>query len=435
MWWEEGLLYQIYPLGLCGAPREQDGKAEPRIRRVLDFIPHMERLGVTGVYFSPLFSSRSHGYDTTDFLTLDPRLGTNEDFRAVCDALSAAGIRVILDGVFNHVGRDFAPFRDVCERKWDSPYKDWFCIDFGGDTCYHDGFHYDCWEGHYELVKLNLRNPAVRAYLLDAVRMWRREFGISGLRLDVAYCLDHDFMRELRGLAREFGEDFVLIGEVLFGDYNLLVRDDMLHSCTNYENHKSLWSAILSGNLFELSYSLNRQFGYEPWCIYRGRHLVTFLDNHDVTRIATRLPDKAKLRVAWGLLMTQPGVPTIYYGSEWGTTGDKAQGDPALRPAFDGPLWTEETAFIARLAAMRRATPALVWGGYRNLTERNTALLFERACDRGRALVAVNIGGAPETFRHDALNGAWQDALADAEVMLNGELTVAPGEIRVLTAK
>ncbi len=432
MWWEEGILYQIYPLGACGAPREQTNEVAPRMRRILDYIPHMEKLGVSGVYFSPLFQSRSHGYDTTDFLTLDARLGTNADFCEVCEALRAAGIHVILDGVFNHVGRDFAPFRDVCEKKWDSPYKDWFCIDFGGNTCYNDGFHYDCWEGHYELVKLNLNNPAVRGYLLDAVRFWRREFGISGLRLDVAYCLNHDFMRELRNLAREFGEEFVLIGEVLFGDYNLLVRGDMLHSCTNYENHKSLWSAVNSKNLFELSYSLNRQFGYEPWCIYRGHHLVTFLDNHDVTRIATRIPDAASRRVAWALLMTEPGVPTVYYGSEWDAEGDKAQGDDALRPAFDTPLWNETCEEIARLAKVRRETPALMWGGYRNLKEMNTALLFERACDAGRAIVAVNIGQAAETFRHDALDGTWRDAMTGETIAPGGTLVIMPGAYRIL---
>ncbi len=427
MWWEEGLLYQIYPLGMCGAPRENDGVTVSRILAVENFIPHMQRLGATGVYFSPLFESLSHGYDTTDFRCLDRRLGTNEDFRRVCNALRDAGIRVILDGVFNHVGRGFAPFRDVCERRWDSPYRDWFCL-HDGDTPYHDGFHYDCWEGHYELVKLNLRNPAVRAYLLDAVRFWRSEFGISGLRLDVAYCLDHDFMRELRQLARELGEEFVLIGEVLFGDYNLLVRDDMLHSCTNYENHKSLWSAINSKNLFELSYSLNRQFGYEQWCIYRGRHLVTFLDNHDVSRIASQLTDKTKLPLAWTLLMTQPGVPTVYYGSEWGVTGEKSHGDNALRPAIEAPAWNSLTDHIAQLAAVRRETPALVWGGYRNLVERNTALLFERACEGSRALVGVNIGDTEEVFRHASLVGTWRNALTNEKITLDGSLTVAAGE-------
>ncbi len=435
MWWEEGVLYQIYPLGLCGAPFENDGVALPRIKRVFDFIPHMKKLGVSGVYFSPLFESRSHGYDTTDFSRLDTRLGTNDDFAAVCRALGDAGIRVILDGVFNHVGRDFAPFRDVCQHKRESRYRDWFQIDFGGDTHYHDGFHYQCWEGHYELVKLNLANPEVRHYLLDAVRFWRQNFGISGLRLDVAYCLDHSFMRELRTLAREFGEDFVLIGEVLFGDYTLLVRDDMLHSCTNYENHKSLWSAINSKNLFELSYSLNRQFGYEPWCIYRGRHLVTFLDNHDVSRIASQLTDGRMLRVAWGLLMTQPGVPTVYYGSEWGVQGYKSQGDPALRPAFEMPTWTSLTDDVARFVTVRKNTPALLWGGYRNLCERNTALLFERACEGSRVIVGVNIGDQEETLCNGALTGTYHDAMTGEAVTLDGTVTVPPCDIKILTAE
>ncbi len=432
MWWQEGLLYQIYPLGMCGAPFENDGKVESRILRVTEYIPQMQKLGVTGVYFSPLFASRTHGYDTTDFYRLDGRLGTNADFGAVCAALRDAGVRVILDGVFNHVGRDFAPFRDVCERKWDSPYRDWFQIDFGGNTCYNDGFHYACWEGHYELVKLNLSNPAVRTYLLDAVRFWRREFGISGLRLDVAYCLDHAFMRELRALAREFGEDFVLIGEVLFGDYNLLVRDDMLHSCTNYENHKSLWSAINSKNLYEVTYSLNRQFGYEPWCIYRGKHLVTFLDNHDVSRIATQLTDRSLLPLAWGMLLTTPGVPTVYYGSEWGMEGNKREGDPALRPAVGYPVWNALTDHIARLARVRQKTPALVWGGYRNLKEGNTACLFERACDGSRAVVAVNIGEGEETFAHAALAGNYRDAMTGETVTPNGSLTVGAHDMRIL---
>ncbi len=434
MWWEEKPLYQIYPLGLTGAPREQDGVVVDRIRRVEAFIPHLQKLGVGGVYFSPLFHSRSHGYDTTDFFTLDPRLGTNEDFRSVCTALREAGIRVILDGVFNHVGRDFAPFRDVCVHRWDSRYKDWFLLDFGGNTCYNDGFHYACWEGHYELVKLNLQNPEVRAYLLDAVRFWHKEFGISGLRLDVAYCLDHVFIRELRALANTLGGDFVLIGEVLFGDYNLLVREDMLHSCTNYENHKSLWSAVNSENLFELSYSLNRQFGYEQWCIYRGKHLVTFLDNHDVSRIASQLTKKELLPTAWGLLMTTPGVPTIYYGSEWGVLGEKKDGDNALRPAFDAPLWNTLTDEIARLIKVRADNPVLVWGGYRNLVERNRALLFERADGERRALVAVNIGETEETFTHTALSGAWHNAVTGEPIAPNGSLTLAPGEIKILVA-
>lgn len=268
MWFDDSVVYQIYPLGMCGAPLTNDGVVTPRIRKVLGFIPHLRRLGVTAVYFSPLFDAPTHGYDTRDFRTLDARLGTNDDLRCVCDALHAAGIRVLFDGVFNHVGREFPPFRDLREKRWESRYRDWFYPHFDGDTPYHDGFHYDCWEGHYELPRLNLRNPEVEQYLFDCVRFWHDTFGVDGLRLDVAYSLDREFLAHLKAFTRTLSPDFPLIGEVLFGDYGLIVREGLLDSCTNYENYKSTYSAINSRNLYELSYSLNRQFGREPWCIY-----------------------------------------------------------------------------------------------------------------------------------------------------------------------
>ena len=149
----------------------------------------------------PIFESDSHGYDTRDFRKVDCRLGTNEDFAAVCKTLHEHGIKVVLDGVFNHVGRGFWAFKDVQEKKWDSPYKDWFHISFDGNSNYNDGFWYEGWEGHFELVKLNLRHPDVQHHIFECIRQWKDEFGIDGLRLDVAYCLDKDFIRALRGSA------------------------------------------------------------------------------------------------------------------------------------------------------------------------------------------------------------------------------------------
>lgn len=403
MWFDDSVVYQIYPLGMCGAPLTNDGVVTPRIRKVLGFIPHLRRLGVTAVYFSPLFDAPTHGYDTRDFRTLDARLGTNDDLRCVCDALHAAGIRVLFDGVFNHVGREFPPFRDLREKRWESRYRDWFYPHFDGDTPYHDGFHYDCWEGHYELPRLNLRNPEVEQYLFDCIRFWRDTFGVDGLRLDVAYSLDREFLAHLKAFTRTLSPDFPLIGEVLFGDYGLIVREGLLDSCTNYENYKSTYSAINSRNLYELSYSLNRQFGREPWCIYRGRHLLTFLDNHDVSRIATTLTDGRNLPLAFALQMTTPGVPQIYYGSEWGIPGAKADGDPALRPATEAPRWEPLTDRIAAMIALRRAAPVLRHGDYHNLVEGNEFLLFERAFDGARAVVGVNLTDGEKVFSHGAL--------------------------------
>ena len=223
MWAYNETFYQIYPIGFCGAPTHNDGICVPRILKLKDWSSYLENLQIGSVLLNPIFESDNHGYDTRDFKKVDCRLGTNEDFQDVCDDLHKHHIKIVLDGVFNHVGRGFWAFQDVQEKKWDSPYKDWFYINFDGDSCYQDGFWYEGWEGHFELVKLNLQNPAVTDYLLDCVRFWIETFDIDGLRLDVAYSLDHNFMRRLRSFCEEQKPGFVLIGEVLFGDYNLIV--------------------------------------------------------------------------------------------------------------------------------------------------------------------------------------------------------------------
>ena len=402
MWFDEAVIYQIYPLGLCGAPEYNDGAQEHRILRVLDWIDHIKATGADTVLFNPVFDSDKHGYDTRDYFHIDCRLGTDEDFGQVCDALHAAGLRVMLDGVFNHVGRGFWAFRDVREKKWDSPYKDWFRIDFGGSTGYNDGFWYEAWEGHYELVKLNLGHPDVVRHQFDAIRSWVERFGIDGLRLDVAYCLSPDYLRQLREFANQVKPDFVLMGETLHGDYNRWMNDGACHSVTNYECYKGLWSSFNSMNLFEIGHSLARQFGPENWTLYKGRHLMSFLDNHDVERIASILNNKEHLHPAYGILFGMPGVPAVYYGSEWGMEGRKSQGDAALRPALEKPEWNGLTDFISKLAAAHKGSRALCYGSYRNVVLTNRQIIFERACDGERVLVAVNADGSPYTAHFDA---------------------------------
>lgn len=396
MWYDEAVVYQIYPLGLCGAPQVNDGVTEHRILRVLDWIGHIKKLGATCVLFNPMMESDAHGYDTRDYRKVDCRLGTNEDLKQVCDALHEAGIRILFDGVFNHAGRGFFAFQDVKERKWDSWYKDWFHISFDGNTGYNDGFWYEGWEGHQELVKLNLRNPAVIDYLLESVAGWMDEFGIDGLRLDVAYCLDPDFVARLRDFTRQRREDFVLVGETLHGDYNRFMNDRGCHSVTNYECYKGLYSSFNSANMHEIGYSLNRQFGPDPWCLYTGKHLLNFVDNHDVTRIASILQDERHLPVIYGLLCAMPGVPSIYYGSEWGIRGEKSHGDAGLRPAIEKPEENELTAQIASFIAARQKSPALIYGSYRNLMIQPRQLIFERRCGDERVIVAINT--APDRY-------------------------------------
>ena len=411
MWFDNAVIYQIYPLGLCGAPRQNDGVQAHRILRVKEWAEHIRELGATCVLFNPVFESDAHGYDTRDYNRLDCRLGTREDFQQVCAALHEAGLKVMLDGVLNHVGRGFWAFRDVQEKKWDSPYKDWFHISFDGDTGYHDGFWYEAWEGCYELVKLNLKNQAVREHLFDAIRGWVRDYDIDGLRLDVAYCLDMDFLAALRELANTVKPEFVLMGETLHGDYNRWMNDRACHAVTNYECYKGLYSSFNTGNMHEIAYSLNRQFGNEPWCLYTGKHPMSFLDNHDVTRIASILTDKNCLKPAYGLLFGMPGVPAVYYGSEWGIEGEKKSGDDALRPAIETPEHNDLTDWITALAGARTASPALCSGSYRNILVQPKQLIFERRCGDDRVLVAINADSQPYHAHFDAQAGMAVDII------------------------
>ena len=267
--------------------------------------------------------------------------------------------------------------------------------------------------------------------------MWIEEFGIDGLRLDVAYCLDHNFMRRLRAYCEELKPGFALIGEVLFGDYNLIVNDEMLHSCTNYECYKGIFSSFNSMNMFEIAHSLHRQYGADPWCIYRGKHLMSFVDNHDVSRLATILTNKEHIPLAYGLLFGMPGIPCLYYGSEWGEEGAKApDNDYALRPCFEEPKPNDLTDFIRKLIAARRESDALCNGSYKNVVLTNHQLVFERKTDKERMLVAINASDADFTANHQELQGDFRAVLEeDSEecaVTLQGQLEMPVYSVQYL---
>lgn len=413
MWAYESVFYQIYPLGFCGAPFENDGVLTSRILKVIDWIPHMQKLGVNAIYFSPVFESDTHGYNTRDYTKIDCRLGTNEDFKTVCDALHAAGIKVVLDGVFNHVGRGFWAFQDVLKNRENSRYKDWFArIAFDGNSNYNDGLWYEGWEGNYDLVKLNLRNEEVIQHILSCVQGWVDEFDIDGLRLDVCYCLDKDFLKRLRSFTNQVKPDFFLLGELLHGDYNQFVNDDMCHSATNYECYKGLFSSFNSMNMFEIVHSLLRQFGPENWTLYKGKHLLSFVDNHDVSRIASNLTNEKHLPLIYAMAFGMPGIPCVYYGSEWGAKANKSEGDPALRACFDAPVENELTAWISKLAHAKRESKALNYGAFKSLVLTNRQCIFERECDGERVLVAINADEAPYTAHFDARAGQAIDLIS-----------------------
>ena len=298
-WYDESVFYHIYPLGLSGAPRKNDyGKPVHRLRSLLPWIEHATKLGMTGLYIGPLFESVGHGYETTDYRKVDARLGDNADLKEFVSACHEAGIRVILDGVFNHTGRDFFAFKDLQANRENSPYRDWYCnVNFQGDNEYGDGFSYDNWGGYNLLVKLNQRNPAVQDYLCDVVRFWVSEFDIDGIRLDAADVLDFGFMRALRQTANDAKEDFWLMGEVIHGDYSRWANADTLHSVTDYALHKALYSGHNDHNYFEITHTVKRTQAVVPANI----RLYNFVDNgcgpQALRRVATTTsPHRASQR-------------------------------------------------------------------------------------------------------------------------------------------
>ncbi len=402
----ESVVYNIYPLGYCGAPKENDHVQSYRLDKVLDSMEHFKRLGVNVMLFNPVFESSRHGYDTIDYRKIDCRLGDNESFKKICETLRANGIRVILDGVFNHVGREFFAFKDVQEKKWDSPYCGWFQnLNFGGNSPFGDPFWYEGWAGHYDLVKLNLQNPDVVNYLLDSVSFWIDAFGIDGLRIDAADVIDCEFFKKLTRLCKSQKPDFWLYGEIVGGDYNRLVGGELLDSVTNYECYKGIYSSHNDHNYFEIAHSLNRQFANGG--IYQNIYTFNFVDNHDVNRVASELRDKNHLYNVYTMMYTMPGVPSIYYGSEFGIEGKRTwESDYDLRPCLDlnnvPNANMQLCEHIGKLSRVRLALEALKYGKFENVNIQNEKLVYKRFTDNQTVFVMFNLTDRGENLGFDS---------------------------------
>ncbi len=397
-WHDEAVFYHIYPLGLTGAPKENFyEKPVHRLNTLTPWISHIKEIGCNALYIGPLFESVGHGYETTDYKKLDSRLGDNKDLTNFVAECHRQGIRVILDGVFNHTGRDFFAFQDIKKNRENSPYKDWYCnVNFWGNNEYNDGFSYQNWGGYDLLIKLNQHNPAVRDYICDVVRFWVKEFDIDGIRLDAADVMEFDYMQALRQVAEEVKPDFWLMGEVIHGDYTRWVNENTLHSVTNYHLHKALYSGHNDHNFFEIAHTVKRLYGMggnRP----EGLKLYNFVDNHDVERIYTKLTNKAHFVPVHILLYTLPGVPSVYYGSEFGIEGKKERySDDSLRPALQLADYADAlktnpcTRLIAALGRIRQAHKALSYGDYQELLLMNRQYAFSRSRGGETIVITVN---------------------------------------------
>lgn len=397
-WYDEAIFYHIYPLGLANAPKQNEYKEpEHRLNDLIPWIKHIREIGCNALYIGPLFESVGHGYETTDYKKLDSRLGTNEDLKKYVKECHKQGIRVIFDGVFNHTGRDFFAFKDIQKNRENSQYKNWYCnVNFWGNNEYNDGFSYDNWGGYNLLVKLNQQNPAVQDYICDVIRYWVSEFDVDGIRLDAADVLDFGFMQQLRRVANEVKPEFWLMGEVIHGDYNRWVNEGTLHSVTNYQLHKALFSGHNDHNYFEIAHTVRRLYsmgGNSP----EGLKLYNFVDNHDVERIYTKLNNKAQFSPVHVLLYTLPGIPSIYYGSEFGIEGRKEKSsDDSLRPAINLDDYKDAikknscTSLVAALGKIRQNVKALSYGDYQERLLTNEQYAFARNLDGDTVVITVN---------------------------------------------
>uniref|UniRef100_UPI004057B975 alpha-amylase family glycosyl hydrolase n=1 Tax=Agathobacter sp. TaxID=2021311 RepID=UPI004057B975 len=430
-WYDEAVFYHIYPLGLSGAPKHNAYEAPVhRLRDMKDWIGHVKEIGCNAIYIGPLFESVGHGYETTDYKKLDSRLGDNEDLKDFVATCHSQGIRVIFDGVFNHTGRDFFAFSDIRRNRENSPYKDWYCnVNFWGNTEYNDGFSYENWGGYNLLAKLNQHNPAVRDYICDVIRFWVSEFDVDGIRLDAADVMDFSYMQALRQVANEVKPDFWLMGEVIHGDYTKWANDNTLHAVTNYQLHKALYSGHNDHNYFEIAHTVKRL--YE---MGQGRlKLYNFTDNHDVERIYTKLNNKAHFAPVHILTYTLPGVPSVYYGSEFGIEGRKEQwSDDSLRPCLNLADFKDAkennpcTKVISRLGKVRQRVKALSYGDYKELLLTNRQYAYSRNFEGSSIVVTVNNDDSDYVMTLPAGNAAeYIGALSGQRVsVVNGNIVV-----------
>ncbi|MFW2487245.1 alpha-amylase family glycosyl hydrolase [Clostridium chromiireducens] len=424
-WIKESIFYQFYTLGVCGTLEPgKVYKEENRLAKIENWIPHLKEMSINAIYFAPVFESSYHGYDTKDYYKIDKRLGTNEDFKELCNKLHNNNIRVILDGVFNHVGREFWAFKDIQKNGRNSKYCNWFSnLNFNSKSPMGDEFNYQSWNGCFDLVKLNLRNQEVLNHLLQAVGLWIDEFEIDGLRLDAADSIDFEFFKVLRKFTESKKKDFWLMGEVIHGDYTRWANKENLDSVTNYECYKGNYSSHNDKNYFEIAYSLNRLFGNGG--IYKDLCLYNFVDNHDVNRLTSILKVPEYVYNAYILLYTMPGLPSIYYGSEFGIKGVKGKGtDLPLRPELElGKIEqanNELYELLKKLGKIRSQCEALKYGNYEQVVVKNEQFVFSRTSNNDKVYVVLNLSDKESSLNFKMTFSEGIDLLDDNETLVNG---------------
>jgi cyclomaltodextrinase / maltogenic alpha-amylase / neopullulanase len=402
-WADHAVLWHVYPLGFTGAERAALPAHEPARHRLGQFEPWLDyavELGCNGLLLGPVFAAETHGYDTTEHFRFDPRLGDEADFDALVSAADQRGLRLVLDGVFNHVGRSFPAFRAALAGGPSAPAARWF-------KRTPDGGDFAVFEGHGQLVELDHDEPAVLSYVVEVMTHWLGR-GAAGWRLDAAYAVPPAFWAKAVSAVRETFPGAWFLGEMIHGDYAAYASEAGLDSITQYEVWKAVWSSLNDRNLYELDHALGRHNAFMD-----GELAQTFVGNHDVTRLATALSDERHFSHAIAILFCVGGVPSVYYGDEQGFRGLKEQregGDDAIRPAFPAspaellPDGWRHYRLHQRLIGFRRRHPWLVRARTRpeQLHASTMALRIHGASPGEQVLLLLNVGDEPHQFDVDA---------------------------------
>ena len=412
-WPDHAIWWHVYPLGFTGAEKAALPPSAPpvtRLSKLANWLDYLVELGCNGLALGPVFASETHGYDTVDHFRVDSRLGTEDDLLRLVEQASARGVRVLLDGVFNHVGRAF------------SADASWFRANPDGSL--------HTFEGHHGLVTLNHEEPAVADYVTEVMSYWL-ERGIDGWRLDAAYAVPLPFWRAVTDRVRARFPDAWLVGEVIHGDYGSFVEQGGLDSVTQYELWKAVWSSLNDRNLFELAWALKR---HNAMLDTFTPH--TFLGNHDVTRLASKLTDPRHLEHACVILLTTGGIPAIYAGDEQAFRGvkeDRAGGDDAVRPAFPdhpsdlAPYGKPLYRLHQFLIGLRRRNPWLVRARTTVTALTNTAIAYtlNDASGSHSIAVALNLADAPADVPLPA--ASWAHAAGPGSVRVDRACLPAAG--------
>lgn len=425
-WYQNAVFYQIYPYSFCGAPRyKEENTMLDRLSKISLWIPHLKKMGVTALYLNSIFESMEYGYDISDLKIVDKRLGNNKTFKNLCDELHKNDMKIIIDAIFNYVGRDFWAFKDVQKNGVASKYCGWFQnLNFGKKSPYGDEFCYEGIDGRFNLVKLNLRNPNLINYLFEIMEFWINEFDIDGIKFDSAEFMDFDFFKRARKHCKKIKPDFWLLGDISQGDYKRWVNSEMLDSATNYELCNAIYNTFNEENFHILNHLVNKQYGNLG--LYKGMNLFNFADNHVLNKIMSSIKNENHVLNIYTILYTIVGVPSIYYGSEFSLKGEKINNFyEELRPCLE----LEELDFkkseiynhLKELGKIYKEYVSLRKGSYQTVLVEKSYWIYKKEYENQVSYIFMNLTDVEVEIKSDIEKLNYYDVFGNSSSIFANE--------------